>query len=207
MVHIDPSAEEASDTFETLLADPKAAVHRRTFPALLKNRKAPLSLRRRVLEDLGYSKDEISRWSAWRSSLLAHRLPSAWAQVVGPSVDQITVDGYAAEWTSPLRPPLCDVGRTVPIKIRSLDEVNRSLGVALSYAHPDETVIPGTEEDGTVSTIQQYGIFVRFRNFVGLAHVSRFPTQMFPETFAPGTSVRVKILDVKKERVELELLA
>jgi hypothetical protein len=67
---------------------------------------------------------------------------------------------------------------------------------------PDGTVVVGGEEQGCVESTVDYGLFVRFRGFVGLMHRHEMGGAE-PSSYAVGQRLRVTILAINGTRLTL----
>nr|WSX75200.1 S1 RNA-binding domain-containing protein [Streptomyces sp. NBC_00899] len=104
-----------------------------------------------------------------------------------------------------------DTGK-IALSLRLQSPVDPHLDAARASLPPLDlaTCSPGTQLDGVVTGVVEYGVFVDVGRVTGLAHISRIPGSADPRTrFTVGQHVRCLIVsfDPAKERLSLSLNA
>jgi small subunit ribosomal protein S1 len=122
-------------------------------------------------------------------------------------------------WTKRVSHPkeMLKKGEGIEAVILNVDEQNRriALGIKQLKDDPWDDIVKkydsGTECDGTISNITNFGIFVMLeKDLEGLLHVSEInlsPGQKMEELFKVGDSIRVKILHIDGVQKKIALSA
>lgn len=110
-----------------------------------------------------------------------------------------------------------DEGQTVQVKILSVDQEARRIGLELKSQAADAEQPEGTPPkqgdvvSGTVEAVKDYGVFVRLPSGIsGLLHVSEIPEGRrgdLRKRFPTGATIEVEVLDIdeKSDKVSLSL--